>query len=49
LPPDEFPDGPEFSRDLEARPSLDTVIECDESNATVRDFIEHLSNESLDG
>jgi hypothetical protein len=50
LPPDEFPDGPEFSRDLEARPSLDTVIELRRNRtATVRDFIEHLSNESLDG
>jgi hypothetical protein len=49
LPPDEFPDAPEFSRDRDARPSLDAVLELRrDRTSTVRDFIEQLTDESLD-
>jgi DinB superfamily/Pentapeptide repeats (8 copies) len=48
-PPDEFPDAPEFSRDLETRPSLDTVLELRRSRtATVREYLDQLADESLD-
>jgi uncharacterized damage-inducible protein DinB len=48
-PPDEFPDAPEFSRDHDARPSLDTVLELRRSRtALARDFLAALTNETLD-
>jgi hypothetical protein len=49
-PPDEFPDAPEFSRAIDAHPSLDTVLELRASRtATVRDFLDGLTDELLDG
>jgi len=50
LPPDEFPDGPEFSRAQDARPSLDEVLELRrDRSATVREYLEQLTDETLDG
>jgi hypothetical protein len=49
LPFDEFPDGPEFSRAIDARPSLDEVLELRrDRTATVRDYLEQLTDEILD-
>jgi DinB family protein/pentapeptide repeat protein len=48
-PPDEFPDAPEFARLLDARPTLDEVLELRRGRtATVRDYLEHLTEEILD-
>ena len=48
-PPDEFPDGPEFSRDYDARPSLDSVLALRRDRTrTVRDYLENLTTETLD-
>jgi hypothetical protein len=48
-PPDEFPDDDAFSRDRDARPTLDTVLELRRGRtATARDFIAGLSGEDLD-
>ena len=50
LPFDEFPDGPAFSRALDARPSLDEVLELRRSRtATVRDYLAALTDEALEG
>jgi hypothetical protein len=49
LPPDEFPDGPEFARARAVAPSLEEVLALRRSrSATVRDFIAQLTAESLD-
>jgi hypothetical protein len=49
LPPDEFPDAPEFARAIDARPSLDEVLELRRGRtATVRDYLERLTDEMLD-
>jgi hypothetical protein len=49
LPFAEWPDGPEFSRAVDARPSLDEVVELRrDRTATVRDYLAHLTNDSLD-
>ena len=49
LPHDEATDGPEFSPDRDATPSLDTVLELRRSRtATVRDFLAELTEETLD-
>jgi uncharacterized protein YjbI with pentapeptide repeats len=49
LPFDEFPDGPEFSRDRVARPSLDVVLEVRRDRAaTVRAYLAQLTNETLE-
>jgi uncharacterized damage-inducible protein DinB len=49
LPFDEWPNGPEFSRAPDARPSLDEVLVLRrERTATVRDYLERLTDETLD-
>jgi hypothetical protein len=49
LPFDEWPDGPEFSRALDARPSLDTVLALRrDRSATVRDYLVLLTDEALE-
>jgi hypothetical protein len=49
LPFDEWPDGPEFSRAVDARPSLDIVLELRRGRtATVRDYLAALTDEILD-
>jgi hypothetical protein len=49
LPFSEWPDGPEFSRALDAQPSLDTILAVRrERVATVREYIGHLTNEILE-
>ncbi len=48
-PPDEFRDDEAFTRDYDARPSLDEVLELRRGRtATVRDFIATLSDDDLD-
>jgi len=50
LPWDEMPDAPGIPRDRAARPSLDEVLELRRGRmATVRQFIDGLTDESLDG
>jgi hypothetical protein len=50
LPWDEMADTPGVPRDREARPSLDEVLTLRRSRmATVREVIEHLTDESLAG
>jgi hypothetical protein len=50
LPWDEMPDTPGVPRDREVRPSLDAVLELRRDRmSTVRQFIDGLTNESLDG
>lgn len=50
LPFDEWPDGPEFSRALGARPSLDTVLALRRGrSATVREYLEQLTDQTLNG
>lgn len=50
LPWEEMPDAPGVPRDRTARPSLDTVLELRRGRMfTVRQFIEGLTEESLDG
>ena len=50
LPFAEWPDGPEFTRDLNARPSLDEVLELRrDRTATVRDYLADLTSASLNG
>jgi hypothetical protein len=50
LPWDEMPDTPGVPRDREVRPSLDDVLELRRDRmATVREFVDGLSDESLDG
>jgi hypothetical protein len=48
LPFEEFSNGPEFTRDREARPSLDTVLALrrDRTDA-VRDYLDQLTDETL--
>jgi len=47
-PPDEFPDAPEFARELNARPSLDTVLALRrDRSVAVRAYLEQLSDETL--
>ena len=49
LPFSELPDGPAFSRDRDARPSLDTVLELRrDRTATVRGYIAQLTDETLE-
>jgi hypothetical protein len=49
LPFSEWPDGPEFSRARDARPSLDDVLELRrDRTATVRAYLAELSDELLD-
>ncbi|MGD0852562.1 MAG: DinB family protein [Acidimicrobiales bacterium] len=49
LPFAELPDGPEFSRARNARPSLDEVLAVRrERTATVRDYLEELTQDTLD-
>ncbi len=49
LPFDELADGPAFSRDREARPSLDEVLALRrERTATVRDYLATLTDETLE-
>ena len=49
LPFDELADGPAFSRDREARPSLDEVLALRrERTATVRDYLTTLTDETLE-
>ena len=49
LPFAEWPDGPEFSRAVNARPSLDEILAVRrERTATVRDYIASLTTESLE-
>jgi hypothetical protein len=49
LPFDEFPDGPEFSRARDARPSLDEVLALRrDRTTTVRDYLEQLTEDILD-
>jgi hypothetical protein len=49
LPFSEWPDGPEFSRALDARPTLDEVLERRrERTATVRAYLAGLTNETLE-
>lgn len=49
LPPEEFADGPEFARARGARPSLEEVLALRRSRtATVREFLQQLTEESLD-
>lgn len=48
LPPDEFDDGPEFARALDASPSLEEVLALRRSrSATVRDFLQQVTEETL--
>lgn len=48
LPPDEFADSPEFTRDRDATPALDVVLELRRGRtATVREFIARLNEETL--
>jgi hypothetical protein len=50
LPFSEFPDGPAFTRARDARPSLDEVLVLRrDRTATVRDYLEQLTDEVLDG
>jgi hypothetical protein len=50
LPWDEMPDKPGIPRDRDARPSLDRVLELRHDRmATVREVIDGLTDESLDG
>lgn len=50
LPWDEMPDTPGVPRDRAARPSLDEVLQLRRDRmATVREIIDGLSDESLDG
>lgn len=50
LPWDEMPDTPGVPRDRDARPSLDAVLELRRDRmSTVREVIERLTDESLDG
>jgi hypothetical protein len=49
LPFGEWPDGPEFSRAHNARPSLDTVLELRRDRTeSVRNYLEGLTSEELD-
>ncbi|HEY5263113.1 MAG TPA: DinB family protein, partial [Acidimicrobiales bacterium] len=49
LPFSEWPDGPEFSRALDVQPSLDTILAVRrERAATVREYIDHLTDEILE-
>jgi hypothetical protein len=49
LPFAEWPDGPEFSRAVNARPSLDQVLALRrDRTATVRDYLAQLTTETLD-
>ncbi len=49
LPFSEWPDGPEFSRALDAHPTLDEVLELRrDRTATVREYLARLTNETLD-
>jgi hypothetical protein len=49
LPFAEFRDGPAFSRAIDARPSLDEVLALRrDRTSTVRDFLEHLTSETLE-
>lgn len=49
LPPDEFADGPEFFRARDASPSLDEALRLRRHRtATVRDFLQQLTEETLD-
>jgi DinB superfamily len=50
LPWDEMPDTPGVPRDRDAKPSLDSVLELRRDRmSTVREVLEGLSDESLDG
>jgi hypothetical protein len=49
LPFSEWPDGPEFARAVDARPSLDTVLELRRGRTeSVREYLEGLTSEALD-
>ena len=49
LPPDEFPDAPEFSRAVDARPSLDAALALRrDRTTTVHDYLGRLGAEALD-
>jgi hypothetical protein len=49
LPFAEFPDGPSFSRAIDARPSLDEVLVVRrDRTATVRNYLEQLTSETLE-
>ncbi len=48
LPPDEFDDGPEFSRAPDVSPSLEEVLTLRRGRtATVRDFLQQLTEDTL--
>jgi hypothetical protein len=49
-PPDEFPDDEGFSRDYDAQPSLDDVLQLRRARTTtVRDYLADLTDDTLNG